>query len=139
MHVVLFKPGAEPKFIAPAGACILNALSKAAVAYGTDLEITCSTGGHAPDDPHTSGEAYDVSVNGVPSTDVIRRMGFLRGNLGELFTVLYETPHAPPCAELRSIAFVNPDATAPHLHVQRKKGTVYPPSPAAADSTTRTA
>jgi hypothetical protein len=48
--------------------------------------------------------------------------------LGPLFTVLYETPATPSDAKLGEFAYVNPKATGPHLHLQLKKGTVYPPT-----------
>ena len=92
-----------------------------------NLEITCWNEGHGPTDPHTLGEAADVSVKGLSADQIEMVLMALRSTLGPLFTVLYEVPKVPSDPTLRPIAYVNVDATGPHLHVQRKKGTIFPP------------
>lgn len=127
MNVIRVRDGVEFRRIAPAGFVILSALHSATRVLHLDVWITSGTEAHDAADPHTSGEAYDVSVNRYSIEMIIELRTYLEKALGPLFTVLYEVPHAPDDVRLGSIAFVNPHATAPHLHVQRKKGTVYPP------------
>jgi hypothetical protein len=126
--VVRVRPGVKFDRIAPAGFVLLAHFHSATRVLGVDLVISCGTEGHADEDPHSSGEAYDLSV-AVWTVDVILRVrAFLQNALGPLFTVLYETPFVPSEPRLAAIATVNPAATAPHLHAQRRKGTIYPPA-----------
>lgn len=127
MNVLRVKSGVRFEIIAPAGARILSALDQATTVLGTDLVITCGTEGHPPDDPHSHGEAYDVSVAGIPASAVATLIGYVRARLGDAFYLQYETPPGPVDALLKSIAVVNAAATAPHIHVQKRKGTIYPP------------
>ena len=113
--------------IAPAGFVILWALQAATQALQTDLTITCGTEDHPVGDPHTRGEAYDVRVRGLSTDLIVRLVHFLRTALGALFTVLLETPVSFSQPELVALQSVNPHATGPHIHTQRKRGTVYPP------------
>ena len=131
MYVVRVKPGVRFDRLAPAGVHILSALDLAVGVVGCDLEISCGTEGHPPDDPHTLGEAFDVSVEHLEPPTILRAMGWLRARLGEAFYLQYETPHPVTEGPLAAIAVVNPNATAPHLHVQRRRGTVWPAPPAA--------
>lgn len=127
MNVLRARPSVTFHRIAPAGFRILGALDAVTQVCYTDLEITSGTDSHGLQDPHASGEAYDVSVKGLPDTTVLAIHAFLTARLGPLFTVLYEVPTAPADPALRDIAYVNPKATGPHLHIQRKKGTAFPP------------
>lgn len=124
------RPAAGVRFdrIAEAGAVILLALTRVASRYQTDLLITSGTDFHTPPDPHSTGEAYDVSVSGMTPEQLTTIYETLRAMLGPLFTVLYEVPRPPSDPSLLAIAYVNEHATGPHLHIQRKKNTVYPPS-----------
>lgn len=112
--------------IAPAGFRILAALDSVPALLQRDVFLTCGTEGHPVADPHSSGEAYDVSVRGWTGAEIVQALGHLRTTLGPLFTVLYECPRAPLDPMLKDIAYINAAATAPHFHLQRKKGTVYP-------------
>lgn len=94
-----------------------------------DLMITCGTDSHALPDPHVTGEAYDLSVQGMSAQQIADVKASLERSLGPFFTVLYEVPQVPSDSTLRSIAYVNVKATGSHFHVQRKKGTTYPPPP----------
>ena len=126
--VVRFAPGVTlSRPPAPAGVRILSALDQAALHLAQDIIVTCADGLHPPTDPHTTGEAYDVRVRDLTPGAVLALRGFLLGVLGPLFTVLYEVPTPPHAPELASIAFVNVGASAAHLHIQRRKGTTYPP------------
>lgn len=127
MNVVRVKPGCQFAILAPAGIRILCALDEAARAAAHDLTITCGTEGHAADDPHTTGEAYDVSVAGLSADQVLSLRAWLMKELGAAFTVLYESPTTPADARLAAIVYPDPHTTAPHLHVQRRNRTVYPP------------
>lgn len=127
LGVVRVKRGVKFTIIRPAGFRILAAIDTTAMMVGRDLEITCGTEGHAPTNPHTLGEAYDVGVRGLSVADIVRVKDVLRSALGPSFTVLYECPELPADGMLARIATVNELATAPHFHIQRKRGTVYPP------------
>lgn len=127
-HIPCLRVGQGVKFdhIAPAGFRILAALDGATKVLSADLEITSGTDSHAAG-RHPAGEAYDVSVKGFTVPQVVKVRRFLMQTLGGRFTVLYETPVRPSDPDLLAIAFVNPDATGPHLHLQPVKGTVWPP------------
>lgn len=127
MNVVRVKPGCQFAVLAPAGIRILGAADVVARRVGVDLEVSCGSEGHAPDDPHTLGEAFDFSVHGFGVDQVLRVRADLMDNLGSAFTVLYECPSTPADLRLATIAYINAGATAPHLHVQRRNRTVYPP------------
>lgn len=115
---------------APAGVRILAALDACAQLLKHDITITCADGGHGPNDPHTLGEAYDVRVTDLTLDQINDLCHALDTLLDTFFTTLYETPpgFSTP-AVLDEWLYVNPDASGPHLHIQRKKGTVYPPQP----------
>lgn len=123
--VVKTKPGVRFATIAPAGFRILAAVQCACERLKRDLTITCGTEDHSPLDPHTLGEAYDLSVGGLKEDDIRALHNSLSQQLGPAFTVLYEVP-APVAGKLASLAYVNAAASGPHLHVQRRKMTVYP-------------
>lgn len=127
MNVVISKPGVKFDRILPAGFRILAALVLVARDFGHSLEITCGTEGHGPNDPHTLGEGYDVHVAGFSADQVIDLRGRLISELGAAFTVLYECPSTPADVRLATIAYINAGATAPHFHLQRRNGTLYPP------------
>ena len=127
IHVVRAKDGVKFDRIQPAGFAILAAIYAASQTLDIDLLITSGTDAHRPPDPHAEGEAYDVGVASYPPYFVLAVKHFLEEKLGPLFTVIYESPYPPANEKLTAIAHVNPRATAPHLHVQRNKGTVYPP------------
>jgi hypothetical protein len=110
--------------IAPAGGAILAAAAVIALKMRRDLVITSGTDSHPPTDPHATGEAYDFSVQGFSEAEILTLVQHFRTDLGARFTALYETP-IQPAGVLASLAYVNAGATAPHVHVQRAKGTSY--------------
>jgi hypothetical protein len=112
--------------IAPGGFRILAALDLATKMLGRDLVLTSGTDSHATG-RHPVGEAFDVRTKDFDVPTVLRLYRTLTDLLGVRFTVLYEVPIAPSDHMLAKIATVNPHATGPHLHVQVKKGTQYPP------------
>lgn len=126
-------PGtADFSTLAPAGIRILAALDNAARVLGIDLTITCASEGHPPGDPHSTGEAMDVRVRGFSTVVTLKLVLFLQQVLGPLFTVLLETPLAFVDPDLAKIQTVNPQASGPHIHIQRKKDTTWPPEGAKA-------
>lgn len=127
MNVVISKPGVKFDRILPAGFRIIKALGVVALESGHTLEITCGTEDHGPNDPHTLGEAYDVRAAGFSADQVIDLRRRLISELGAAFTVLYECPSTPADFALATIAYLNAGATAPHFHLQRRNGTMYPP------------
>jgi hypothetical protein len=92
-----------------------------------DLMVTSGTDSHRDGDPHSSGEAYDISVANLAPNQIVNLKNFLEDDLGPLFTVLYESPFKPVDSRLAAVVYLNSQATGPHIHIQRKKGTVYPP------------
>ena len=126
IYVLRHRPGAQFDHIEPAGFRILSALDQATQVCQTDLMITSGTDSHAGG-AHPVGDAYDVSVIGLSADQIEAVYTFLTVTLGTLFTVLYEVPKVPSDPTLHHIAYVNAHATGPHLHIQRNKGTVYPP------------
>ena len=115
------------KTLAPGGFRILAALDNASKVMGCDILISCGSEGHPPSDPHSRGEAVDISVRDFTVPEVIKLKRFLEQTLGQRFTVLYETPHMPTEQGLLAIAYVNGKATAPHMHIQVKKAQLYQP------------
>ena len=129
MYVLSAKSTARFDRIAPAGFRILGALDLATRELMTNLVISCGTEGHSPDDPHTSGEAYDISVRDLVPALIVQLVEYLQIRLGSFFYTQYEAPTVPSHPALALIAAVNAGASAPHIHVQRRRGTVYPPIP----------
>ena len=129
MNVVRHRPSARFDIIRPAGFRILSALDQAAQQCRVDLEITCGTDSHTLPDPHPLGEAFDVGTKALSAQQIADVKASLERTLGPLFTVLYEVREVPSDPTLRPIAYVNVNATGSHFHVQRKKGTVFPPEP----------
>jgi hypothetical protein len=130
--MVTLKPGATCKRPAPAGFRLLREIDTAAEALGIPLLITSGDEprGRKSTDPHMTGEAYDLSVRGLPPDQIVQLYRLLQGLLRvDQFTVLFECATAPSEPELVSIAYLNPKATGRHLHLQRKKGTVWAPVP----------
>lgn len=120
---------AETKFeaIAPGGFRILAALDHATQVIGKDITLTAGTNDHSIG-KHPIGEAYDVRVRSFDVPTILRLRQVLQATLGPRFTVLYETPTKPGDPVLAAIATINPDASAPHLHIQTRKGLNYPPT-----------
>jgi hypothetical protein len=117
MGVVRVKDGVEFTKIAPGGFRILAVLDSLARQTG-DLTITSACDGEhsGPSDPHHRGEAYDVRTHDLPNP-----MGVLQliiAALGlEFFYAFLEDPSTPN----------------EHIHIQVKKGSVYPPAPILVD------
>jgi hypothetical protein len=113
--VVRLKDGVLFSVIAPAGFRILSAIDQTAEAMGRDLEITSACDGvHSgtPEEPHHSGEAYDVRTHDFPSEQFKQMV--LEGIMQRL------DPE-------RFFGFLEDSGTDnEHIHCQRKKGTVYP-------------
>lgn len=113
----------------PAGLRILGALDFTADSLDLPLVITCGTEGHAITDPHTRGCAFDVRARDLTVPQILQVKQQLARVLGPEFVVLYECPQPPDVPALQTIAYVNPRATAPHFHIQLKKGLTTWPIP----------
>ncbi len=112
MGVVRVKPGVQFTVIAPAGFRILRAIDFCADRLGLELMITCGTEAHPLADPHTLGEAYDLRTHGLGDDNLFNLLALLRGVLADdHFFVLHESVGTPN----------------EHIHIQRKRGTVFPP------------
>lgn len=124
------KPGVVLETILPALGEILAMLAHAAQRWQVDLVISCGNEAHPPTDPHTRGEALDLSIDGWSAAEIAARLGECRGALpADSFTVLFELPQAfapdHPLAAVNRLATINPVATAPHFHLQVRKGVPY--------------
>ncbi len=111
--------------LTPALLRLIGVLDQAVRLLGRDLTITCGRDGHQAADPHSRGMAVDVRTRDLPEATILTLHLRLREWLGPLWTVLYEVP-TKPTGVLASIAYVNPEASAAHLHLQPKKGTEWP-------------
>ena len=111
----------------PALGVLLGTVQHATQVFQEDWIVTCGSEGHGPGDSHTLGEALDLSVSAWNPEQVVQRYHWLVAQTGPLFYVQYERPDDSPSWELNAIAVINPAASAPHIHMQRRKGTVYPP------------
>jgi hypothetical protein len=111
--------------LTPAGIRIVSALDSAAQRFKRDILVTCGREAHPPTDPHSRGEALDIRTLGWPEMAIVSVYNHLREHLGAAFTVLYEVK-VKPNGVLGGIAYVNPDATAEHIHIQTRKGTTFP-------------
>jgi hypothetical protein len=110
---------------------LVGVLGQTVSRCGVSLVITCAREGHPATDPHSRGQALDVSVHNLSAPMIVRVKGFIESLLGPTWTVLFECPPtaAPTVDEpqLVGIATINPGASARHIHMQPKKGTAWPP------------
>lgn len=110
---VLIKDGVQFK-ITPGGIRILAAFDYAAQRIAHDITITSGAdGAHSGlDDPHHKGDAYDCRSHDLPDKNLA--LVYIKEFLGEQFYAFLE------------------DAIEEneHIHVQVRKGTIYPPVPA---------
>lgn len=130
--VVRCRPSVRFDVIAPGGFRLLAAIDALTHILATDVIITSGTDSHSAG-RHPNGEAYDLSVHGWTVPTILKAKAFLERILGPRFTVLYEVPLRPDDPQLQTIAFLNPDASGAHLHLQVKKATIYPPDPGGPD------
>jgi hypothetical protein len=107
------KDGVLYTTIAPGGHRILAAIDYVAESNDHDLTITSACDGvhSGPNDPHHRGEAYDIRTHDLDDVDtVLKDIQFYLGS--EHF-----------------YAFLEDLGTAnEHIHVQVRKGTVFPPN-----------
>lgn len=123
------KPGVRLDGLEPGGFAILSALEQTARAVEIDLTISCGTDGHSPSDPHTLGNALDVRTIDLTPALVLAVLQSIDTLLdGQLFFWQYECPQVPDDPGLRAVAVVSHQATAPHVHVQVRRGQHYPPA-----------
>lgn len=128
-----FKPGVVLENLGPGGAKILSVVALAPMVLGFDITISCGEEGHGPADPHTGGDALDVRTKDLTPDQIIQAIGYFHGQLGTaLFTVLFEVPQAERDAlDVTLLEYVytasNPDAA--HIHLQVRKGVIFPAAP----------
>lgn len=116
MNIVDTKDGVLFAVIAPGGFRILSAIDQVAKSYAMDLTITSGSDGvhSGPNDPHHRGEAYDLRTHDMTpqqKTDVLDKIMAILGY--DCFYGFLESP----------------GTDNEHIHIQVKKGTVYPPDP----------
>lgn len=113
MGVIRVKEAVSFAKIAPAGFRILSALDQVAAKLDADLIITSGCDGthSGPEDPHHSGEAYDVRSHDFDQLTKDKILAAAMTILG--WSAFY--------------VFLEAEGTDnEHFHFQRKKGTVYP-------------
>lgn len=125
--MVQVKKGVVLHPITPALIRLIGVTDQAVRLLGRDLTITCGREGHAIGDPHTRGEAIDIRTRDLPEGTILTLFNWLKATLGSAWTVLYEVPERPH-GVLASICYVNPSASAQHIHVQPRRGTSWPPT-----------
>src|SRR6266403_2404229 len=110
--VLRVKDGVEFTVIAPGGFAILAALDNAAGNIGHDVTITsaCDGAHSGPNDPHHRGEAYDVRTHDVPDKEAL--LSWIKGSLHEDYFFAW---------------IEDAGGDNQHIHVQVRKGTIYPP------------
>ncbi len=130
-RVVQVKSGVRFDVIAPAGFRLLAAIDTAARRVGLTLTITSACDGEhsGPDDPHHSGEAYDVRSHDLPESvkhtvlaEILRACN--DDNVGPAQPV----PGIPASlATSKFFGFLeSPGTENEHIHVQLRKGRSYP-------------
>lgn len=110
---VYAKDGVQFTKIAPAGFRMIAAIWNASQVLGVDLTITSACDGEhsGPDDPHHKGEAYDIRTHGIADRQGL--LTHLQAILGQdMFFCWIEAE----------------GQENEHIHIQRKKGTTYPPA-----------
>jgi hypothetical protein len=113
----------------PAGYRILAVLDRLARRLAHDITVTCLTGGHAEDDPHTLGCAVDIRVFDLTAAQVAQLYFWLVEELGPLFYVQLEARTYDEFPQMaRANVHLNPHATGPHCHIQLRQGCQYPPA-----------
>ena len=112
--VVRVKDGVLFTVIAPAGFRILSAIDETAATLGRDLVITSACDGEHSglEDPHHTGEAYDIRTHDFPNEQLKQLV------LDDIMRCLNEE---------HFFGFIEaPGTDNEHIHIQRKKDTVYP-------------
>lgn len=113
MNVITCKDGVQFLVIKPSGFRILAALQNACLKLQIDIVITSACDGchSGVNDPHHRGEAYDVRDHDL-TTD--QKNALLKAVMDELgWDRFYGFLEAP-------------GTDNEHIHIQVKKGTVYP-------------
>lgn len=128
VYVVHAKPSVKFDKILPAGFRILGCLDRLTQLIKRDVFISCGTEAHDVGTPHQTGEAYDISVVGWSGEVIETALNYLRHELGPLFYAQFEVRDVAQDSTPSRIAVSNAAATAPHIHIQRRKATIYPPS-----------
>jgi len=127
VNSVTIKDGVLFALLAPAGLAILDALRRTAQNLEMDLVITSGTDGKhsGPDDPHYTGEAYDVRSQGLSSDD---KQKVLR----EVMLQLQRGPADAPIETdqglftLHFFGFLESQGTTnEHFHFQRRNRTTF--------------
>ena len=115
MGRLLVKPGVSfGEVLAPAGARILEVLKRLVADYSFDVTITSARDGthSGPDDPHHSGQAFDLRTHGLADDQKALLLVDLR-------ETLYKAPR-------KFYAFLEaPGTPNEHIHCQKRKGTTY--------------
>ena len=128
MNTLSCKAGVGFPVLRPAGFRILAALDGTCQELGISILITSGSEerGRLPTDPHMTGEGVDAGLVGFDTPMILAIRRTMQQRLGEQFTVLIESPHPVPDLDVARIMTINPSATAIHLHLQKRKNTVFP-------------
>lgn len=112
--VLRIKEGADISNPSPGGFRILSALDQVVKSWMKDATLTSGRDGvhSGPNDPHHSGNAYDVRSQDFSQLDKVTFLNDVMKILTfDYFYGFLESPNTPN----------------EHFHFQVKKGTVYPP------------
>jgi hypothetical protein len=120
-NVIRVKPGVQFGVFTLAGLRLLTAVANVAADLAHDFTITSGTDGthSGPDDPHHSGNAYDVR-----SQDVSDKQAVLLAVMKELGS---PTPDSGGYVTDKFFGWLEQAGTAnEHFHFQLRHGQVYP-------------
>ncbi len=110
----------------PAQCRIISVLDAYARKSGKIVTVTCVEEGHSLNDPHTLRKSFDVRTRDRTPDEIVDMYTFIKANLGNAWTVLYEAPGMPSNPLLKAIWYPYSSPTGPHIHIQPIKGTNYP-------------
>lgn len=121
--MILCKQGVRFDLIKPAGFRILGAVERASRALYFDVTITCGSEGHPPADPHSLGEAYDIRTHGLTLAQKHDLLEWVMRDLaGRIDLTPTDTGYTTPAF----YGFLEaPETANEHIHIQRRRGTVY--------------
>lgn len=124
---VTFKPGVLPiGKLAPAGVRILGALDQTARACKVSLVVTCADKEHPPNDPHSTGDAFDVRTHNLPEDTKHHVLQLLISTLADDAGSDAPLPISIGFATTRFYAQLeHPGLPNEHLHVQLRNGVIY--------------
>jgi hypothetical protein len=134
MGALQFKPGVIPGPLTLAGAAILGALARTAIALPFDLVVTSAADGphSGPDDPHHLGNAFDVRSHEIPEPQKTAVLKLVMHDLSTSTHQMGRNPILVAAGEGLATECFYGELEAPgepneHFHFQLRKGRAFAP------------